>query len=85
MQIVSFYFFVFLFITILLYYILPKNKRFLILLISSVVFFLLACNWKMIFYLLIGIVSTYIGTRYIHEKCDTIKKTDFIYYFIFYN
>lgn len=77
MQIVSFYFFVFLFVTLIFYYILPKSKRWIILLISSIVFFLFASSWKLIFYLLFGIAATYFGTRYIKEnaKNEKSKKT----------
>lgn len=74
MQIVSFYFFVFLLASVVCYYIFPKNKRWIVLLISSVIFFLLASSWKLILYLLFGIITTYIGTRYINEKCETDKK-----------
>jgi D-alanyl-lipoteichoic acid acyltransferase DltB (MBOAT superfamily) len=74
MSIVSFYFFVFLFISVICYYIFPKNKRWIVLLLSSLIFFLLASSWKMIFYLLFGIITTYFGTRYMHEKCKTNQK-----------
>lgn len=80
MQIVSFYFFIFLFFTVILYYIFPKNRRWIILLISSLIFFLLACSWELIFYLLFGIISTYIGTIYINEKCKTNKQKKIIFF-----
>ncbi len=73
MQIVTFNFFIFLLISIVVYYIFPKNKRWIVLLISSILFFLFASHYKMILYLLFGIITTYFGTIYISKKIDNEK------------
>lgn len=79
MQIVSFYFFVFLLLSVIAYYAVPLKKRWIVLLTSSIFFFLLASFWWLILYLLFGIITTYIGTRYISEKELTNKKRTIIF------
>ena len=74
MSIVSFSFLVFLLITVICYYIFPRKYRWAFLLIASILFFLLSCEWKLLLYLLFGILATYIGTNYLYDKCKTKKQ-----------
>lgn len=74
MSIVSFSFFVFLFITVIVYYICSKKHRWIVLLISSILFFLFSSSWKLLLYLIFGILTTYIGTNYMQKKCKTEKQ-----------
>lgn len=74
MSIVSFSFLIFLLATVICYYIFSKKYRWIVLLIASILFFLLSCEWKLLLYLLFGIVTTYIGTNYLYDKCKTEKQ-----------
>lgn len=73
MSIVSFSFLIFLFVSLIIFYVFPKKHRWIILLITSLIFFLLASSWYLIFYFLLGVIVTYIGTILIDEKCTTLK------------
>ncbi|HIU12388.1 MAG TPA: MBOAT family protein [Candidatus Onthocola stercorigallinarum] len=74
MILTKFNFFVFLFITLILYYILPKRFQWIILLISSI-FFLFYDNFKIetILFILLVIVTSYICGRLIYRYKDTKK------------
>ena len=73
MGITTFKFFVFLIISIILYYIFPKKHRWIVLLATSITFFLLAGIYYLILYMLFGIIITYIGARVIDEKIKSEK------------
>lgn len=73
MSIVSLRFLVFLLISVILYYIFPKKYRWITLLISSIVFFLCASGIKLIIYLLVGVISAYIGTNLMYKKSSKYK------------
>ena len=80
MQIVSFYFFLFLILTTFIYYLVPKNKRWFVLLVSSLFFFYKASSSLfMIVYLMIGVISTYIGSILINKYNNNTKKKKIIY------
>ncbi len=74
MSIVSIYFLIFLFISVIIFYLFPKKNRWIVLLISSIIFFIFASSWKLLFYLIFGVVTTYIGTNLMSEKCKTDKQ-----------
>ena len=73
MSIVSLTFLVFLLITLIVYYIFPKKHRWVILLLASICFFLFSCSWKLLFYVIIGVLASYIGTNILYYKCQTNK------------
>ena len=73
MGITTLNFFIFLILSIVVYYIFPKKHRWIVLLIASVIFFLLAGEYYLILYMLFGIITTYIGTRLIDEKLKSEK------------
>lgn len=73
MGITTFNFFVFLAVSIILYYIFPKKYRWIILLIASIIFFLLAGAPYLILYMLFGAITTYTGTRLIDENLKSKK------------
>lgn len=73
MGITTLNFFVFLLISVILYYLCPKKIRWGILLIASITFFLIAGSIKLLAYMLFGIITTYIGTRLIDEKLKNQK------------
>lgn len=68
MSIVTFSFLFFLFFSVILYYIFPIKFRWVILLISSIYFFLSFSRGKLLFYLLYGIIISYIGTLIIEKE-----------------
>lgn len=70
MKIPSFNFFVFLCVSVILYYCFPKRCRWLLLLAFSLLFFLLA-SWKVSFYLLIGLLAAYFGARFLDDSAKT--------------
>lgn len=80
MTIISFSFLVFLFLSVIVYYIFPKKYRWIILLISSLIFFLSSCSLNLIYYLFSGIVMTYAGAILINkfEENKKYKKLFFI-------
>ena len=63
MRIVSFSFLIFLFISVIVYYAFSKKNRWIVLLISSILFFLFSSSWKLLLYLLFGIITTFLGTN----------------------
>lgn len=63
MRIVSFSFLIFLFISVIVYYTFSKKNRWIVLLISSILFFLFSSSWKLLLYLLFGIITTFLGTN----------------------
>lgn len=73
MGITSLNFFVFLIASIVFYYIFPKKHRWITLLVASIVFFVLAGEVYLILYMLLGVITTYIGTRLIDEKLKSQK------------
>ncbi len=73
MGITTLNFFIFLILSIVVYYIFPKKHRWIVLLIASVIFFLLAGEYYLILYMLFGIITTYIGTRLIDKKLKSEK------------
>lgn len=72
MLITSLNFFIFLIITVLVYYILPVKIRWIALLAFSLSFFLLA-SISVAGYFAVGTVSVYLGARLISEKAKTEK------------
>lgn len=79
MSIISLKFLIFLFFSVLVYYIFPKKYRWFVLLVFSIIFFICASSVKLISCLLIGIITTYIGTRAMCEICKTKKQRVTIY------
>ncbi len=75
MTLTSFPFFVFLGISFLLYYIVPRRFQWILLLISSAVFFVLSCNPYTVIYLLITIISTAFSAKKI-EYWRTIASNE---------
>lgn len=73
MRITSFNFLIFLFFSLLIFYIFPKKYRWFALLGISVLFFLLSSSWKLLLYMLFGIVVTYIGSNWIEKRSKTEK------------
>jgi len=73
MNITTLNFFVFLIISVLIYYIFPKKHRWIILLIASIIFFLFSGVSILFLYMLFGIIVTYCGTRIIDEKMKSEK------------
>ncbi len=76
MNFVSLSFILFILLTVLLYYIVPKKFRFIILLIANTVFYVMSCKFNII-YLLISIISVYIAALLI-EKYKNKKKLIFL-------
>ena len=75
MSIVSFNFIIFIIITSLIYYIVPKSKRWIALLVFSFIFFYLNCAIELIFYLITGIIVAFIGTNIMYKnKSDKKRK-----------
>lgn len=72
MGITTLNFFIFLAISIIIYYVFPKKHRWIVLLIASIIFFLIAGAAYLILYMLFGSIITYIGARLIDEN---LKKT----------
>ena len=68
MIITSIKFFVFLALTVIIYYICPPKFRWLTLLASSMCFFLMA-SYAVSFYFVFGTLVAYIGARLIQERC----------------
>ena len=77
MRITSLLFFIFLFVSVVMYYIFPKKYRWIVLLISSLFFFLQASSIYMLCYLLSGIIATYFGAIFIN-KTDNEKNKKII-------
>lgn len=67
MGITSLSFFVFLILSVIVYYIFPKKLRWIILLVSSIIFFLYSCSCMLLGYMLFGVITTYIGARLIEK------------------
>lgn len=78
MSIVTLQFIIFLFISVLIYYIFPKKIRYLILLISSMIFFILASGFKLAIYLFVGVIATYILTNLMAKEENKMKKNIFL-------
>ena len=76
MNFVSLSFILFILLTVLLYYIVPKKFRFIILLIANTVFYVMSCKFNII-YLLVSIISVYIAALLI-EKYKNKKKLIFL-------
>ena len=70
MSITSLNFYIFLLISVSIYYIFPKKIRWIELLISSIVFFMLASS-NVLKYLVFGIITSYIGALIIGYKAKT--------------
>lgn len=68
MRITSFNFFVFLIISVILYYIFPKKYRWITLLVSSLFFFLSASS-QVVGYFIVGALTTYLGALAIDKLC----------------
>ena len=83
MNFVSLSFILFILLTVLLYYIVPKKFRFIILLIANTVFYVMSCKFNII-YLLISIISVYIAALFI-EKYKNKKKLIFFLNFPYYS
>lgn len=77
MGITTLNFFIFLIISVFIYYIFPKKYRWIILLVTSILFYIFSGAYTLLLYVLLGIVTTYIGTRFIEEKAstETLRKT----------
>ena len=85
MSILSFNFLLFLIVTTIIYYIIPKNNRWISLLVFSIVFFILN-SFELTLFLIVCVFSTYVGTNLI-EKANskgTNKKVP-LYITIFIN
>ena len=74
MSIISLNFIIFLIITVIIYYIVPKKSNWIFLLIYSFIFFLLSCSIKLILYLISGVAIAYIGTNYLSEPKSIKQK-----------
>ena len=72
MTITSLYFFVFLMVSVVLYYVFPKKYRWISLLAASLFFFLQTSLYTA-GYFLFGTLAAYICTRLIDEKCKSDK------------
>lgn len=79
MSIISFTFIFFLFFSVFVYYIFPKKHRWLVLLVSSIFFFLCNCSIMMLYYLMIGVVISYIGTILIDKYKENTKYKKIIF------
>lgn len=73
MRITSFNFFVFLFLSLVVFYIFPKKYRWFALLGISIFFFVFSSSWKLLLYMIFGIVVSYLGSNIIEKKCKTDK------------
>ena len=73
MTILSLNFLFFLFLSVLVYYLCPKKFRWVIVLITSIIFFLINVSSYLILYLLLSVISVYIGTNIIDLKCKKQK------------
>ena len=85
MSIVSFYYIAFLLLTIIIYYLFPKKHRWPVLLLSSIVFFLVSVietDYKLIFYPLMGILVSYVGSNIIYRAKKGKKLVLFLTIFI---
>ncbi|MCR5226281.1 MAG: MBOAT family protein [Eubacterium sp.] len=67
MTLFSVTFFIFLFLTILIYYMVPKKAQWAVLLIASYVFYCYGTGWKGILFILITTISTYLSGRKIEN------------------
>ena len=76
MRITSINFFLFLLISVIVYYCFPKKYRWFALLSASLFFFVFASSLNMLIYIGAAVITTYIGARIIDEKCksSTSKK-----------
>ena len=66
MSITSIAFLLFIFVTLIIYYIAPKKYQWVVLLIASIAFYL-SCGAKMIIYVLITATTIYIATCWMHS------------------
>ena len=73
MSIVTFKFLIFLFASVILYYLLPKKYRWIELLITSAAFIILTVGFKLFFTLVSAVAITYIFT-FLMEKFPKHKK-----------
>lgn len=73
MSIVTFKYIIFLFCSVLIYYISPKKQRWIILLLISIFFFLLASGIKMILFLMLEVLIVYCGIYFIDKYKDNLK------------
>lgn len=73
MGITTLNFFIFLAISIVIYYLFPKKHRWVVLLVASIMFFVLSCQWQLLILLAFGIIATYMGARLIDENMKTEK------------
>ncbi len=78
MSLISINFFIFLFILMVVYYIVPKKSRFIVLLIGSIGFYLLSTTPYTIIYLAFSIGSVYFAGKYIAKEDANYKKTVYI-------
>lgn len=76
MSFVSLDFIIFIFLTVLLYYIFPKKIRFIVLFIANTLFYIISCKFNII-YLLISIFSVYFSAI-LMEKYKKQKKLIFM-------
>lgn len=77
MSLVSLTFIIFLLILMLMYYLLPKSWQWVILLCGSVCFYILSSTWWTIGYVIISVVTIYLGTL-LMEKAPKYKKGIYI-------
>ena len=68
MGITTLWFFVFLFLSVIVYYVFPRKFRWITLLLSSLVFFLCASSYLMLIYMFFGILVTYVAAILIDGK-----------------
>lgn len=74
MTLVSFSFICFLLIVLLLYYLLPSKWQWVILLFGSTAFYMLAGTPITFIYVIVSILSIYLGTHFMERKPDSKKK-----------
>ncbi|MEG2457318.1 MAG: MBOAT family O-acyltransferase [Bacilli bacterium] len=74
MSVVSLEFWVFIFVTVLLYFLMPKKIKWIVLLVSSIVFYIISSKVLSI-YLFVSVISIYVGALGI-SKINNIPVTD---------
>ncbi len=74
MNILSIYYLIFLAFSVAVYYLIPKKVQWCWLLIVSMAFFVMGCGWKMVAYLLFGVLVTWFGARAISRTQDPKKR-----------
>lgn len=74
MGITSFYFICFYFVTLIIYYCIPKKYQWILLLLSSIVYFLSFGHLNIIIYPIMSSIVTYWGGRYIESVREPFRK-----------